>query len=217
MKGLLLKDLKLLKVQRTALLLIFVVASLMILRTENYAFGIGYMTFIGALFPITTISCDEENNGNTFLFCLPVSRKGYVMEKYVFGLLFGGGCWLLGTLLTVGAVLTKDAEKLGDLPGLAALLLPILFVFLAVMLPFQLKFGGERGRIAIIIAIGGVCLMGVGVERLAGMFHIDLLSVLKHLLEMGRGVITVLAFVVGLAILYISYRISVLIMNRKEF
>lgn len=217
MKGLLIKDLKLIKMQRNVLLVIIVVASLMILRTENYAFGIGYMTFIGALFTLSTINCDEEDNGTAFLFALPISRKRYVMEKYMFGLLFGGGCWLIGTLLAVASVLTKDVAVLWELPGLAVLVLPILFVLLAVMIPFQLKFGGERGRIAIIAAIGGVCLVGVGVERLARMFHIELLSVLKHLLEMGRGVITALALGVGLMVLYISYRISVSIMNRKEF
>lgn len=217
MKGLLIKDLKLIIMQRNVLLVIIVVASLMILRTENYAFGIGYMTFIGALFTLSTISCDEEDNGSAFLFALPISRKRYVMEKYVFGLLFGGGCWLIGTLLAVASVLTKDVAMLWKLPGLAVLVLPILFAFLAVIIPFQLKFGGDRGRIAIIIAIGGVCLVGVGVERLARMFHIELLSVLKRLLEMGRGVITVLALGVGLAVLYISYRISVSIMNKKEF
>lgn len=217
MKGLLMKDLKLIKVQKNGVMLIFAVAVLMILRTENYTFAIGYMTFIGALFALTTISYDEENNGNAFLFSLPISRNGYVMEKYVLGLLLGGFCWLFGTLLTTVAVTMKDAALLPDLFGMALLMLPFLFGLLAVMFPFQLKFGGERGRIAIMAAIGGLCLVGVAIGKAAAMFHIDLMALFRHLMEMSQGAVTALTLGVGLVVLFISYRISMAIMNRKEF
>ena len=34
---------------------------------------------------MSSISYDEFDNGNAFLFSLPITRKDYVLEKYIFG------------------------------------------------------------------------------------------------------------------------------------
>lgn len=217
MKGLLIKDWKLIKAQRNVLLLIMAVAVFMTVRSDNQIFGIGYLTFIGALFTLSTISYDEADNGNAFLFAMPVSRKGYVTEKYVFGLLLGGSAWLFGTLLTIAVVMIRDAALLPDMMRMALLLWPLLFGLLAVMFPFQLKFGGEKGRIMIVAVIGLICLAAFAVEKAAEMFHIDLAGLQKYLPDMGRDMMTALAVGAGLVVLYVSYRISVSIMNKKEF
>ena len=43
-----------------------------------------YITMMVALFTISTISMDEQNNGYAYLFALPFSRKEYVKEKYCY-------------------------------------------------------------------------------------------------------------------------------------
>ncbi|MCI8371520.1 MAG: ABC-2 transporter permease [Lachnospiraceae bacterium] len=217
MKGLLIKDFKLVMIQKYALLVIVGVMSLMTFKSDNRVFAIAYMTFVGTLFALSTISYDEADNGNAFLFALPISRRDYVAEKYLFGLLLGSGFWLFGTLLSVTAAMAVGGSRPAELMETAVLIFPLLFGLLALMFPFQLKFGGERGRIAIIAAIGLVCLVGVGIQKLGQLLHVDLAAMFRHLPGMSTGTVAALAIGAGLVVLLISYRISVGIMNRKEF
>ena len=86
MKGMLIKDLRLLKNQgKTLLLMLFVVAIFMNFITDvGPSFIVGYITIIFSLFTATTISYDEFDNCYLFLMTLPITRKKYVNEKYVF-------------------------------------------------------------------------------------------------------------------------------------
>ena len=98
MKGMLVKDFKLMKGQRNFFAVIAAMAVGMAIFMEEPSFIIGYMTFAGSLFTLSTISYDEFDNGNAFLFSLPISRKGYTVEKYQFGLIAGGVSWLFATV-----------------------------------------------------------------------------------------------------------------------
>ena len=90
MKGLLIKDFKLLQGQKNFFITIIAIAGIMAIFMEDASFIIGYMTFVGSLFTLSTISYDEFDNGNAFLFSLPITRKDYILEKYGFGLIVGG-------------------------------------------------------------------------------------------------------------------------------
>ena len=83
MKGLLIKDLKLMKNNGKNLLLVFLIIGTMmgIMTKELYA-AVGYVTFIFTLFTVSTISYDEYDNGYPFLFTLPITRRQYVNEKF---------------------------------------------------------------------------------------------------------------------------------------
>ena len=89
MTGLLIKDLKLMMMQRNALLMVGVIAVMVVMGGTDPSFVITYLTFIGVMYTMNTLSYDGADNGNAFLFSLPITRKGYVVEKYVFGLLGG--------------------------------------------------------------------------------------------------------------------------------
>ena len=91
MKGLLIKDFKLLKVQKNSFLLILCIAIGMEIFTNSTSssFIIGYLSFVATLFTLSSISYDEFDNGNAFLFSLPITRKSYVIEKYGFGMIMG--------------------------------------------------------------------------------------------------------------------------------
>ena len=84
MKGLLIKDLRLMKNMGNSLAIILLVAVGMSFYISDMSFIVIYMAIIGTSFTSSTISYDEFDNGNAFLFSLPVSRKDYVLEKYLF-------------------------------------------------------------------------------------------------------------------------------------
>ena len=109
MKGLLIKDFKLLKNQKSFLAIVAAVcAFVMIKGSESYA--LFYGAAMAAMLSVNSIGYDEENNGMGFLFTLPVSRRDYVLEKYGFGLL------LLGIVLAAGSVLSAGISAVQEQP-----------------------------------------------------------------------------------------------------
>ncbi len=94
MKGLLIKDLLLLKNQQRFFLLFFLMSAGMLLADFNSVFVINYVTMIFSLFTLSSISYDEFDNGYAFLFTLPITRNQYAAEKYVFGLVTGSFAWM---------------------------------------------------------------------------------------------------------------------------
>ena len=68
MKGLLIKDMKLMLNQKKFFVTIGFIAVMMAGVVKDTSFIISYMTVLGAMFTISTISYDEFDNGNAFLF-----------------------------------------------------------------------------------------------------------------------------------------------------
>lgn len=214
MKGLLIKDFRLLWGQKNTFFIITAI-SVGMAGFYNSSFVLFYLPFLISMFTLSTISYDEFDNGNAFLFTLPISRAGYAIEKYCLALLLGGSSLILALLLTLLFGLGKGIA-LGELMLTAVTVLPIVILIQAVTIPFQLKFGAEKGRIAMIGAIGffGVCC--VAVVKVCQMFGLDLLDILDNLSGIGMGVLIAVVFAVILAVLLVSVRISIRIMTRKE-
>lgn len=218
MKGLLIKDYKLIMVQKNFFFLILAIVLGMILFTDNVIFPVGFLIFIESLFTLSTISYDDFDNGNAFLFTLPFTRNTYVIEKYCFGLLLECGAWLFGTLLGIAALSVKGGLTIQDFFMAALLIFPIVIVIQAVTLPFQLKFGGDKGRIAMIGTFGALAVIAMVIVKTAkAVFNIDLVRIFNTLPSPGMHMLIVIEFAVALLLLSVSARISILILNKKEF
>ena len=85
MKGLLIKDFKILKGQKQFFASVLVVTFVFLMTNTSFSFVISYITVMTGMLTLTTISYDDHENGMGYLFTLPISRKGYVQEKYLFG------------------------------------------------------------------------------------------------------------------------------------
>ena len=149
MKGLLIKDLKLMKNQKS----FFMVVGLIFLITWDAPyFAISYITMMFSMFAITSFSYDEFDNGAVYLFTLPFSRKTYVREKYLFGLLTCLIALTVSTVLAIGASVIKgqsvDLVTIGA-TGLSSITICVLF--LSIAFPIEIKFGVEKGRIGFIV------------------------------------------------------------------
>lgn len=217
MMGLLIKDFKLMKSQKSFFMIIIAIAVGMAVALEDLTFIIGYVSFVGALFTLSTVSYDEFDNGNAFLFSLPITRKSYVLEKYEFGLIVSVGAWLFEIAVVAAVSLIKSSFIGSDVILASLLILSIVMIALAVMLPFQFKFGGEKGRIALIGAIGLIFIVVFAATKIAELFNVDLLLMLNNLPRMSMGGFLAVALGTAVVTLFISLRISVSIMNKKEF
>ena len=102
MLGLLVKDLRIALTRKFALLIILVIALIMGTSMEG-PFIIGYVTMIALMLAVGTIIYDEMDNGYDFMMTMPLTRKTYVREKYLFCLLSALVAWLVGAILTCAA------------------------------------------------------------------------------------------------------------------
>lgn len=213
MKGLLVKDFKLMKVQRNFFFLLIAIFIAYAIVYDDVTFMIGFVTFGMSMFTLSTISYDEFDNGSAFLFTLPISRKSYAEEKYVFALLLSLGSWVITVLLAI--VLTKSPASETLVP--AVIIFIAVLVLQAVMIPLQIKFGGEKGRIALIAVVSLLALVCIGIGKLLEMLGVDIFTALDHLPSVSTGVLLIIAAAVVAVILLISMQISISIMNKKEF
>lgn len=221
MKGLLIKDLKLMKTQsKFILIVVMIVAAMTIYGTQNPSFLIVYVTLIGCIMSISSISFDEMDNGSVFLFTLPVSRQGYVTEKYVFGFIICVGAWLIGIGAATAGGLIKGTGAFLDTFVMALPYLPLMLFILAIMLPFRLQFGNDKGRVVYMIIMGG----GLVVAALAGKFinsmHIDtnpLAELAERIEAMDVRALAAAGAALTAAAFLISLAVSIAIMKKKEF
>lgn len=217
MKGLLIKDFKLIKNQKNSLLIVAAVAAVMTAYMENSSFLITYLAFVGSQFARNTISYDDFDNGNAFLFSLPVTREGYAAEKYIFGLMIGGGGWLFGTAAALIAGAVKNTGSPTDTFITALILFPILLVFVSISIPFHLKYGAEKGSIVMVVTGGILAAAFVLAAKLTEAANINLSALADKLPAIGMKAAILAAFLTGAVILLISLRISISIMKKKEF
>lgn len=204
--------------QKNFLLLILAIVIGMMILSDDMVFPIGFLSFIASLFTVSTISYDDFENGNAFLFTLPITRNNYVIEKYSLGLLFGCIAWILATVLGIIVTVSKDILPVTDLVQSSLIILPMMIVVQAIMLPFQLKFGGDKGRIAMIGAFGALAVISIVIVKGAeAIFKVDLISLLDSLPTVSMGVFLASTIIIALLMLLISMKISLSIMHKKEF
>ena len=86
------------------------------------------------------------------------------------------------------------------------------------MLPFHLKYGSEKGRLALIGAFALLAIIGAGInEGMKLLFNFDILEWLNTLQSLEFGTVVFIEFIISLIILVISLTISQSIMRKKEF
>ena len=196
MKGLLIKDFKLMLNQKNFfILIVLILGATACFLDFDYYFLIGYFMFICSLFTISTISYDEFDNGNAFLFTLPFSRSRYVEEKYCFGILAGTCSWFLSFVITtIIQMIDSNNFIFSDWMLSTLVMLPIMFVMLAILIPFQLKYGSENGRIAIIIFLGGGFVVCYLLANLLAQSQINFNSLISFINNVDPLIILLIIF-----------------------
>lgn len=218
MKGLLIKDIRLMANQKQFFLVLGAMCILFLSLYEDPLFTISYMMIMFSIFTISTISYDDSDNGSAYLFTLPITRKGYVLEKYVFGMLTILGSMVIVVLLCLVAVIIRH---LTFDPGewLAVVLFSILFVtaVLAVAIPVQFKFGAEKSRMVMVAVMLVIFLTIYLLAKYSAKIGIDINGIAEHLTNIAK-VSSVLMTAAACAVMYaISYVLSVKVMLGKEF
>ncbi|MCM1386898.1 MAG: ABC-2 transporter permease [Bacillus sp. (in: Bacteria)] len=223
MKGLFLKDLKLIWYNKRlflAILLVMVIASR---NYGNYSFLIAYGTMIFILLVLNTISLDEYYKSTSFWMTTPIKRVSYVAEKYILMFAFS----FLGTVLMSLACVLMHPESAVQSIIVAFLIYLVMAVVQLIMLPIQLKFSGENGEKARMILLGLLAVVTVLsaslVKSFPRIFSMDgvagefIRNIVVGFLSLQKGVMALLICLVFAAGAAVSYCVSRRVMLAREF
>ena len=220
MKALFIKDWKLLKNQGKMFGAVLVFYGLLAVMDNSMGQSIlGFFPFLFGFFTISTVSYDEYQHGMAYLMTLPVRRETYVQEKYLFAMSLAGAGSLLVLVLEllyqviVHPVMTNAA--MWEILSSTCFMIPVVILFLALALPLNLKFGSEKGRslfsgMMLGIFFGGIVI----VKKVKGSSLLEQMQTLMQEKGLVLGIAGIVSYVVVLAI---SYRISVRIIEKREF
>lgn len=213
MKALLLKDFLLVKTQGRSGILILVLG-IMFSLSGQASFVIGYMSIYFALIALGTLSYDEFENGNAFLFSLPFTRRQYVLEKYIFsflamlaGLFFG----CVFSLLSV--VFTEKAIHIESILASSAALVFSSMLLLCTMIPLRLRFGSEQGRTLSGIILGLLFAAVIIVNKFIP-FEAETAA---NIADANMGIVWGACAVLLLCAVTASILISLRIIQKKDF
>lgn len=207
MKGLIKKDLLLLKNNSKMfimLLIIYLICSIEADGLESFL-----VPFMMSMLCISTFSYDEYNKWDAYALTLPESRKNIIKAKYAVGLLMIASSFIVTLLLSIifGTIRGKldISNSLNySLIGIASGLTVISFIF-----PLIIKFGLEKGRIGIMIASFGFSAL----MMLLG----SIVKIPESTITFLETYATVLVLLVAGLLFTGSYIISKKIYEKKEF
>lgn len=225
MKGLLIKDFRVLAKQKKFLIVVLALSVFLAFASEDTGFAGNYVMLILSTLTLTTISYDEMNGGMLFLLSLPANRKTYVKEKYMFAFLDIFMAAVVALVLNYGETVLKKVSFSFDnsVFGVMGMAL-VMGLMLAVAIPLDFKFGAEKGRMIVTGAMIVIALVGIaGFKFLTETLHIDLLGELTKFLGGIESEAVLSLIVIGgivvllLLVLFCSYLIANKIMKKKEF
>ncbi len=211
MKGLVLKDLLLIKGNLRTLLIVFF--GFMVMALNNMATVSFIIPFFAVIMCISTFSYDEYNRWNTYAITLPGGRKTIVKSKYIATLLLV----ILSSIISILASIIigningdinyekEFSTLLGGLFGI--------FLIMSIMYPLIYKFGNEKGRLFLFIGVFLITAVGGVIFNTIDTSGINKPAIIDFLDKFGLYLLPM----VSLAMLYISYLVSIKIYKSKEF
>ena len=216
MRGLIVKDIELMKQQKQFFILVLIMGVIWNLSgNTSSGFTTGYFTIITAIFTVTTMSYDEFDNGMAFLMTLPISRKEYVKEKYLLGIGLTGVAWVIAVVLAL--ICNFTAHKGRDIAEIfvgGTSMICIALLMLAVIIPMSIYYGVEKGRqLAVVLWI--ILIAAIYALVRAAVISESMLDAWIGGTNLGKTFF-ITAFVTVMGYLS-SWRISEQLMEKKEF
>lgn len=202
MKGLLLKDFYNVKNLILYYALVAAVFAVVSVVSSNIYFFCGFMIFISVGLVSSTISYDAQDKWDRYALSSGVSRRTAVLSKYVFTVVTILCSLALGLIL---ALALGYRQAVDFLPVVAYSFAGVLSV--GIVLPCFFRFGVENARVIYMIVIVFTVALMVG--------GISLFERLNFAAQAPW--MLVLLAVLSVAILAISYFVSLRIYRNKEF
>ena len=214
MKGLLYKDIVVLRKQiSTLLLFVLVYGGFCVTGVFDFSIIGVLIAVFGLTIPMSSVALDDASHWDRYAAATPAGRKGIVAGKYLFTLLVILVSGLAGIAIMLVLSLTGLTDSsFQELIAVTASCAAAALLLDAVLLPFLLKYGAERARVISMVTfvaifggfalLGGLASHGVRLPQFPGW--------LTAALPVAFALTSAAAYL-------ISFAISLGIYQRKEF
>ncbi|MBR4409696.1 MAG: ABC-2 transporter permease [Firmicutes bacterium] len=213
MKGLLLKDFYTVKSMWKYILFIAIVFSLSFWGRGDGTLA-AMFSFISTILLINSLAQDEMDQWNKIALTMPLTCRQIVISKYIFAMLvciFGTAGGLLLTLIARLLNMSEFAVQIQIVLLGSAVSSAVILLVIALMIPTNLKFGVQKSRYLLLVFVVIPVLLGALADA-AGFEMPDMVYFGGSTAE--ASILVILALVL---IVFASFRISVRIMEKKEY
>ena len=166
MKGLLLKDLYMMKTYCKSFLLIAVAFTLLSFVEGENLFFIFYPCMFCGMIPVNLLAYDERSKWLQYSATMPYTKRQIVGSKYIIGLGVQLAMLLITGIAQAIRLSINGTFRLDEYIVLMLLLFVMASITSSVPLPFVFKYGTEKGRMSYYIMIGITCAVSVAASGL---------------------------------------------------
>ena len=147
MKGLIIKDLTVLKSSLKTVFIIVAVFAFMGIKSGS-AYMTTFASVYAAILPMTCMAYDERSRFNRYAVAMPVSPRDIALSKYITGLILAAAATAIALVI---ALFTK--APIGETAA-GCMLIPVFYH--TFMLPVMFKFGVEKSRLVVLVGVFNV-------------------------------------------------------------
>ena len=209
MTSLILKDIATLK--KTLLLTVTISIALAVYGIyENELFMVPLIcVMIPLILTAIAFGYDTKSNFEQFAFSMPIKKSSYVLSKLLFAFAFG----LVGSFCIFVLLMTKNQMSLDNIVFIALITLAASILMSAIQLPFILKYGAEKGRLIMVITYFLIFALSTLLKEKS-----DFLAELMEIFSKNSiSIICLGILVVSILIIGLAVKLSVMIMEKKEY
>lgn len=218
MRSLIVSDLYNIKSILRNLLFALICISCVFLSGQDNGAYIVFCTTACSMLAINLFAMDERSNWLKYVLIMPATRRQYVYEKYIMGVLFTVAGFLfaivvyfLSSILHVGSRLNMNQVLI-----FIACAFSVGLIFLSIYIPVLIRVGTEKARfivlgLLVLPSVGGLAIVK-GIEKAPRWIIQFGEAVLQHQ-TLVKGMIPV--FLLGILLLSITF--SIHFINKKEY
>ena len=207
MKGLLLKDLYMMKKYCRSYLIITVVFIAVSFASNENLFFIFYPCFLCGIIPVNLLGYDERSRWLQYSETMPYTKGQIVSGKYLIGLGAQVAILLITGIAQAIRMSVSGTFVLGEYLVLLMLLLIMSLLASSITLPFMFKLGVEKGRMAYYVMIGIVC---------AGSIVASNLLRDGFMMEIKMNWILPIVCLIGIGLYALSWYLSIVFYKKRE-
>ncbi|MBE6545967.1 MAG: ABC-2 transporter permease [Ruminococcaceae bacterium] len=207
MKGLLLKDLYMMKKYCKSYLLITVLFIALSFASNENLFFVFYPCLLCGMIPVNLLGYDERSRWLQYSETMPYTKGQIVSGKYWIGLGTQVAVLLVTGFAQAIRMNISGAFALRKYLVLMMLLLVMSLLASSITLPFMFKLGVEKGRMAYYIMIGIVCAGSIIASNLlSGGIQAEIKL---------NGILPIICLV-GIGIYVLSWYLSIVFYKKRE-
>lgn len=209
MTALILKDIATLK--KTLLLSITLCIALVVYGVyENEIFMIPLIcTMIPLILTAIAFGYDTKSKFEQFAFSMPIKKSSFVLSKLFFAFVFG----LFGSVCLFVQLVIKSEMSIDNIIFISLITLVASVLISSIQLPFILKYGAEKGRLIMVLTYFIVFALSSLLKAKSDL----LTNVVEFFLNNSRVIIFLGIVFVSIVIIGMAIKISILIMEKKEY